>query len=80
MPPNEALVAEPDESLAVVRKPIVHDSARLHVSGAATYVDDIREPEGTLHVAVGLAPKARGRTQEPRSRSSAGSAWRGCVC
>ena len=25
------------------------------------YIDDIREPEGTLHVAVGQSPKARGR-------------------
>jgi xanthine dehydrogenase large subunit len=63
MPPSEGAAAEGlgDENLAVVRKPIVHDSARLHVQGTATYIDDIREPAGTLHVAVGLAPKARGR-------------------
>src|SRR6185437_6950660 len=29
--------------------------------GAAEYIDDIREPEGTLHVAVGGSPHARGR-------------------
>ncbi|MDB5510242.1 MAG: xdhB [Hyphomicrobiales bacterium] len=51
----------PDEALAVVRKPLAHDSARLHVKGAATYIDDIREPAGTLHVAPGLSPVARGR-------------------
>jgi xanthine dehydrogenase large subunit len=45
---------------AVVHKPLVHDSARLHVSGAATYIDDIREPAGTLHIAIGLADKAAG--------------------
>ncbi len=45
---------------AVVHKPLPHDSARLHVQGAATYVDDIREPEGTLHVAVGMATAAAG--------------------
>jgi len=33
----------------------------LHVQGSATYVDDIREPEGTLHVAIGMADKACGR-------------------
>ena len=46
---------------AVVHKPLPHDSARLHVQGAATYVDDIREPAGTLHVAIGMANKASGR-------------------
>ncbi|MBV9702211.1 MAG: xanthine dehydrogenase molybdopterin binding subunit, partial [Methylobacteriaceae bacterium] len=63
MPPSETslLPPETEEGLAVVRKPIAHDSARLHVQGAATYVDDIREPDGTLHLAVGLAPAARGR-------------------
>jgi xanthine dehydrogenase large subunit len=51
---------EPREETAVVHKPHPHDSARLHVRGAATYVDDIREPEGTLHIAVGMADKASG--------------------
>jgi xanthine dehydrogenase large subunit len=48
-------------ALRSVRQPIRHDSAVRHVSGAATYVDDIREPVGTLHVAPGGAPVARGR-------------------
>ncbi|HEY1945264.1 MAG TPA: xanthine dehydrogenase molybdopterin binding subunit [Roseiarcus sp.] len=51
---------EPREETAVVHKPHPHDSARLHVRGAATYVDDIREPNGTLHVAIGMADKASG--------------------
>src|ERR1700722_9101974 len=46
---------------AVVHKPLPHDSARLHVQGAATYVDDIGEPVGTLHIAIGMANKASGR-------------------
>jgi xanthine dehydrogenase large subunit len=50
-----------DRPLTVVAKPHPHDSARLHVTGAATYIDDMREPAGTLHVACGLSPKARGR-------------------
>ncbi len=50
-----------DPTLRTVRKPIPHDSAVKHVRGQAIYVDDIREPEGTLHLAVGGAPKARGR-------------------
>jgi xanthine dehydrogenase large subunit len=48
-------------SNAVVHHPLPHDSAVHHVRGAATYVDDIAEPRGTLHIALGLSPKARGR-------------------
>src|SRR5579872_7141244 len=49
-----------DGTTSVVHKPFIHDSARLHVQGAAPYIDDIREPVGTLHLALGLADKARG--------------------
>ena len=35
-----------------------HDSAARHVAGSATYIDDIREPEGTVHLAPGYAAKA----------------------
>lgn len=52
----------PDEvALRHVRKPIGHDSADRHVSGTAPYIDDIREPDGTLHVVPGGAPVAHGR-------------------
>jgi xanthine dehydrogenase large subunit len=44
-----------------VRRPIAHDSAERHVAGSAAYLDDLREPEGTLHVAPGGSPVARGR-------------------
>ena len=40
---------------------IAHESAPLHVSGEATYTDDIPERAGTLHMAVGLSPVAHGR-------------------
>ncbi|MGA2495865.1 MAG: molybdopterin cofactor-binding domain-containing protein, partial [Roseiarcus sp.] len=53
-------VYEPREATTAVHKPHPHDSARLHVSGAAAYVDDIREPQGALHLAVGMADKAHG--------------------
>ena len=49
------------ETLAVVRQPFPHDSAVKHVSGSALYIDDEREPAGTLHVAPGYAPIAVGR-------------------
>ena len=35
-----------------------HDSARKHVSGFADYTDDIDEPNGTLHGAVGCSKQA----------------------
>ena len=33
-----------------VGKGLAHDSAALHVQGTALYIDDMREPEGLLHV------------------------------
>ena len=38
-----------------------HESAHLHVAGAAPYVDDLPELAGTLHAALGLSPVAHGR-------------------
>ena len=35
-----------------------HDSAIKHVSGRADYVDDLTEPEGTLHGYLGLSTRA----------------------
>ncbi|MBD3787517.1 MAG: molybdopterin-dependent oxidoreductase, partial [Sphingomonadales bacterium] len=35
-----------------------HDSAALHVTGRARYVDDIPTPAGTLHLAFGLSTEA----------------------
>ncbi|QIG49676.1 xanthine dehydrogenase molybdopterin binding subunit [Nordella sp. HKS 07] len=43
---------------------LAHDSAGLHVQGSAIYIDDMREPEGTLHVAPGYVPDgAKGRIE-----------------
>ncbi|MFS2125174.1 xanthine dehydrogenase molybdopterin binding subunit [Pseudomonas sp. Pseusp97] len=41
-------------------KPREHDSAALHVSGAARYADDLKEPRDLLHAAVGLTEIACG--------------------
>jgi xanthine dehydrogenase large subunit len=41
-----------------------HDSAHLHVSGRATYADDIALPAGTLHGAFGLSSIPHGRIQQ----------------
>jgi xanthine dehydrogenase large subunit len=51
------IIGEP----AAVGQPLVHESACLHVAGAARYVDDLPMPEGTLMVAPVLSPVAHGR-------------------
>lgn len=43
-----------------VTKPLPHDSAPLHVTGAARYVDDTPLPAGALHLAFGLSTIAHG--------------------
>lgn len=42
-------------------KPLPHDAAPLHVTGAARYVDDIPLPGNALHLAFGLSTIAHGR-------------------
>ena len=44
-----------------VSKPLPHDSAQLHVTGRANYIDDIPVPATCLHLAFGTATIARGR-------------------
>jgi xanthine dehydrogenase large subunit len=39
---------------------LAHESAVKHVTGRATYIDDIKAPTDTLHVALGLSPVAHG--------------------
>lgn len=46
---------------ALIGHPVPHESAHLHVTGRATYIDDLPELAGTLHAAPGLATCARGR-------------------
>ncbi|MFZ1469134.1 MAG: xanthine dehydrogenase molybdopterin binding subunit [Paracoccaceae bacterium] len=41
-------------------KPLPHDSAPLHVTGQARYLDDIPLPAGALHLAFGLSSVAHG--------------------
>jgi xanthine dehydrogenase large subunit len=47
--------APPPAREGAVHQPLPHDSADLHVAGAAAYVDDIPEPPGVLHCAFGHA-------------------------
>ncbi|WP_439142332.1 xanthine dehydrogenase molybdopterin binding subunit [Planktotalea sp.] len=46
-----------------IAKPLPHDAAKLHVTGAARYVDDIPTPRGTLHLAFGQSEIAHGEIQ-----------------
>ncbi|MBO6508937.1 MAG: xanthine dehydrogenase molybdopterin binding subunit [Roseibium sp.] len=63
------MTMQPDQAdrasaLKHVSKALSHDSAEKHVSGTATYIDDMVEPVGTLHVVPGWARQAvRGRIQ-----------------
>ncbi len=43
-----------------VGRPLPHDAAPLHVTGAARYIDDIPTPANTLHLAFGMATIAHG--------------------
>ncbi len=49
--------AAPYAEVGVAR---AHESAHLHVAGAAPYTDDLPELAGTLHAALGLSPLAHG--------------------
>ncbi|MFD1559243.1 xanthine dehydrogenase molybdopterin binding subunit [Paraburkholderia silviterrae] len=55
---EEAKAREPFAQVHVSR---AHESAHLHVSGRATYTDDIPTVAGTLHAALGLSQKAHAR-------------------
>jgi xanthine dehydrogenase large subunit len=44
-----------------VGQSLFHESAHLHVTGRATYTDDIPERNGTLHAAMGLSAKAHAK-------------------
>jgi xanthine dehydrogenase large subunit len=49
------------EETAAIGTSLPHESAALHVSGEATYTDDLPELQGTLHVALGLSRHAHAR-------------------
>jgi xanthine dehydrogenase large subunit len=44
--------------MKTIGKSHTHDSSELHVTGTAIYIDDIREPEGTVHVVPGFTKEA----------------------
>jgi xanthine dehydrogenase large subunit len=55
---NTRAKADPQSSAPVqggVGQALPHDSGHLHVSGGALYTDDIPEPRGLLHIAIGTS-------------------------
>ena len=49
-----------DSTATVIGTAAPHDSATLHVAGEAAYTDDLPEPRGLLHAAIGVSPHAHG--------------------
>ena len=56
---NDRSAQMADDLVAGAAQP--HESAHLHVSGEAIYVDDIPELNATLHAALGLSERAHAR-------------------
>jgi xanthine dehydrogenase large subunit len=55
-------MAERDSGKPVRARPsLPHDSALLHVTGTARYVDDVAEPVDMLHLAFGQSAQAHAR-------------------
>jgi xanthine dehydrogenase large subunit len=55
----DAIIAE--RITGGVQQPRRHDSAWRHVSGEASYIDDLPEPAGLLHVYLGISERAHAR-------------------
>ena len=51
----------PLEQPTQVHKALRHESAALHVTGQARYVDDMPLPENSVHIALGLSAVAHGQ-------------------
>jgi xanthine dehydrogenase large subunit len=62
--PGVAAPAPPRAAEPLVHRATPHDSAIKHVTGRATYVDDMLEPTGLLHVYVGTSRCAHGRIRK----------------
>ncbi len=52
---------QPTQATGLAGQSALHDSAWKHVRGEARYIDDLPEPEGLLHAAVGHSQHAHAR-------------------
>jgi len=57
---NDPRALPPELATAYTLAAIPHESASLHVTGEAAYTDDLPEPTGTLHAALGVSTIAHG--------------------
>ncbi|MCW5772018.1 MAG: xanthine dehydrogenase molybdopterin binding subunit, partial [Rhodospirillaceae bacterium] len=60
-----------DERPAPVGEPLIHDSARRHVTGAALYIDDMPDAANVVHVALVLSPHPHARIRAIRAGAAA---------
>src|SRR5690606_10434265 len=60
MDQSATIKAKANEISGTMHEPLRHDSAHKHVAGTAEYIDDIPEPAGLLHGALGLSTIAHG--------------------
>ncbi|WP_375407980.1 xanthine dehydrogenase molybdopterin binding subunit, partial [uncultured Methylobacterium sp.] len=51
----------PDRIEGGAHTPRPHDSAARHATGTALYIDDAAEPDGLLHICLGLSERAHAR-------------------
>ncbi len=58
---NQSIELKSLKASAKAGQSIPHESAHLHVTGQATYIDDLPELENTLHLAVGFSQCAKGK-------------------
>lgn len=58
---NDPRALPPELATAETGSAVPHDSAALHACGEAAYTDDLPEPKGLLHAALGVSPIAHGR-------------------
>ncbi|MDB9973142.1 xanthine dehydrogenase molybdopterin binding subunit [Oceanospirillaceae bacterium] len=56
----KTVTLEPAEKSHLLGKATPHESAKLHLTGKALYIDDIAAPQGCLHAYVGMANVASG--------------------
>jgi xanthine dehydrogenase large subunit len=59
-----ATVKPGSKPASAVGASLPHDSAHLHVTGRASYTDDLPEPRDLLHVAVGMSTVAHANVQK----------------
>lgn len=57
---NQSIEIKHSKPSAKAGQSIPHESAHLHVTGEASYIDDLPELEDTLHLAVGFSQCAKG--------------------